>query len=148
MTAPDLSDVVQTEQPDVRGVLALNNLPPEYQRAEDATAMADRERARTRNPRGHEREATPTERILTEVNEPVPEPNFVGNSPQSSELDDETVVEAAKRLAAQRPHLAKPTADRPPSDRPIERLRPGASPETKPKPISPGRGDTRPLRIE
>lgn len=60
-----------------------------------------------------------------------------------SEFNDEfgaivgdRVVEAAKRLAAERPHLAKPNAERPPSDRPIEGLRPGASPESTPKPLS------------
>ena len=64
MTTPDMSAVEQLPQPDVRGWLAINNLPPEYQRAEDSTAMADRDRYLYRNPRGHEREATPTERML------------------------------------------------------------------------------------
>ena len=45
-------------EPDVRGLLCINGLPPEYQLAEDATAMADREGARNRQPRGHERPAT------------------------------------------------------------------------------------------
>ena len=64
MTAPDLSNVQQMPQPDPRGLLAMNNLPAELQRLEDGTAMADRERSRTRNPRGHTREATETERVL------------------------------------------------------------------------------------
>ena len=61
MTAPDLSGVEQLPQPDVRGWLALRYLPPEIQNAEDATAMCDRQQLR---PRGFERPATPTERIL------------------------------------------------------------------------------------
>jgi hypothetical protein len=64
VTAPDLSNIQQMPQPDVRGILAINNLPPELQRLEDATAMADRGRHRTCRPRGHERPATDTERIL------------------------------------------------------------------------------------
>ena len=39
------------------------------------------------------------------------------------------VVETAKALAAERPHLGKPPTARPPSDRPVEGLRAGASPE-------------------
>src|SRR5262245_28165283 len=49
------------------------------------------------------------------------------------------VVEAAKALAAQKPHLGKPpaVAPRPPTDRPIESLRSGAMPDAdKPKPIT------------
>ena len=46
----------------------------------------------------------------------------------------DTVVEAAKRLAAQRPHLAK--TQRPPTDRPLEGLRGGASPEQQARPIT------------
>lgn len=64
MTSPDLTGIEPMPPGDIRGWLAINNLPPECQRAEDATAMADRERSRTRSPRGHEREATPTERTL------------------------------------------------------------------------------------
>ena len=55
MTTPDMSDAYQMPQPDSAGLLAINGLPDEYQRAEDATADADRTRARNRNPRGHER---------------------------------------------------------------------------------------------
>jgi hypothetical protein len=61
---PDLSGVEQMPQPDIRGLLAINNLPPELQRAEDATAMADKDRRRLFKPRGHTRDATETERIL------------------------------------------------------------------------------------
>jgi hypothetical protein len=43
----------------------------------------------------------------------------------------DNVVEVAKKLAAQRPHLARPNTAPPPSDRPIEGLRGGASPEPK-----------------
>jgi hypothetical protein len=64
MTAPDLSRIEQLPPGDIRGWLAINNLPPELQRAEDSTAMADKARHRLLNPRGHEREATATERIL------------------------------------------------------------------------------------
>ena len=64
MTSPDLSAVEQLPQPDPRGWLAMNNLPLEYQRLEDGTAMANRAWQRGRKPRGHEREATETERIL------------------------------------------------------------------------------------
>jgi hypothetical protein len=41
---PDLSSIEQMTQPDPRGVLALRNLPPDTQRAEDATQYADRQR--------------------------------------------------------------------------------------------------------
>ena len=67
MTAPDLSNVEQMPQPDVRGVLALNNLPTGLQLLEDATAFADRECAVNRHRRnGFERPATDTERLLLE----------------------------------------------------------------------------------
>lgn len=47
------------------------------------------------------------------------------------------VTEQAKALIAQRPHLGKPqSSGKPPSDRPIEGLRPGAAPADKPKPTS------------
>jgi hypothetical protein len=42
------------------------------------------------------------------------------------------VVETAKALAAEKPHLAKPPTAPPPSNRPIESLRSGARPEEKP----------------
>jgi hypothetical protein len=45
------------------------------------------------------------------------------------------VVEVAKRLAAERPHLARPNTAPPPTARPIEGLRPGASPEPKTPPV-------------
>ena len=47
----------------------------------------------------------------------------------------DNVVAAAHRLAAERPHLAK-RAFPPPTDQPVEGLKPGASPESKPKPTS------------
>ena len=65
MTAPDMSGAQQMEQPDVRGWLAINGLPPEYQRSEDSTTWADRERAANRWQRkGFQRPATDTERAL------------------------------------------------------------------------------------
>jgi hypothetical protein len=57
----DLSGVEQLPQPDPRGWLALRNLPAKIQNLEDSTAMNDRDRMR---PRGFERPATETERIL------------------------------------------------------------------------------------
>lgn len=42
------------------------------------------------------------------------------------------VREATQALIAARPHLGKPNTSRPPSDRPIESLRGGASPQDKP----------------
>src|SRR5262249_50664493 len=46
----------------------------------------------------------------------------------------DNVVAAAKRVIAERPHLAKPQAvEKPPTDRPLESLRGGAAPESKPK---------------
>lgn len=63
-TTPDLSNVEQMPQPDIRGWLALNNLPPEIQRQEDSTAMVDKDRYRLLSPRGHIRDATPAERML------------------------------------------------------------------------------------
>ena len=53
MTSPDLSAIEPMPVGDIRGWLAINNLPPEYQRAEDSTAANDRDCARMRNPRGH-----------------------------------------------------------------------------------------------
>ena len=51
-------------------------------------------------------------------------------------VSGDNVVEAAKALAASKPHLAKPPAGPPPSDRPIEGLRPGATPSDA-KPVQP-----------
>lgn len=42
------------------------------------------------------------------------------------------VVETAKALAAEKPHLARPQNAPPPTNRPIEGLRSGAAPEDKP----------------
>jgi hypothetical protein len=71
MTAPDLSAVEQLPQPDVRGILALRNLPDSIQRAEDSTADADRA---VRKPRGFQRPSTPVERqLLTYLGFRVPE---------------------------------------------------------------------------
>ena len=60
---------------------------------------------------------------------------------QQSFVDEEfgaiaadNVVAAAKRVIAQRPHLAKPQAIRPPTDRPLESLRSGAMPAEEKKP--------------
>ena len=49
---------------DPRGILTFEYLPDDMQRAEDSTAVADRDRARLLKPRGHERDATQTERDL------------------------------------------------------------------------------------
>ena len=46
------------------------------------------------------------------------------------EVVGDNVMEAAKRIAAQKPHLARPPSGPPPTDRPIESLRRGASPDT------------------
>lgn len=43
-------------------------------------------------------------------------------------VNADNVVEQAKELIRQRPHLGKPQTAPPPTDRPIESLRPGASP--------------------
>jgi hypothetical protein len=53
-------------------------------------------------------------------------------------INADNVVAAAKKLAAERPHLAKPIEPppKPPTDRPIESLRPGASPGEKPASVS------------
>ena len=64
MTTPDLSNIEPMPAGDIRGILAINNLPAAEQRAEDATAMADRDRHRILSPRGHERPATIPERLL------------------------------------------------------------------------------------
>jgi len=49
------------------------------------------------------------------------------------QITRDKVVETAKQLAADKPHLAKPPTAPPPTDRPIEGLRPGArAPEDKP----------------
>ena len=49
---------------DPRGILTFEYLSDDMQRSEDSTAVADRDRARMLSPRGHEREATSTERQL------------------------------------------------------------------------------------
>ena len=51
------------------------------------------------------------------------------------EVTRDSVIEAAKQLIASRPHLGRPPTGKPPSDRLIEGLRPGArAEETTPKP--------------
>jgi hypothetical protein len=45
------------------------------------------------------------------------------------EVTRDRVVEAAKALAADKPHLGRPPAGPPPTDRPLEGLRGGARPE-------------------
>ena len=47
------------------------------------------------------------------------------------EITKDRVVETAKALAAEKPHLAKPNTAPPPTDRPIEGLRTGSAPEPK-----------------
>ena len=49
----------------------------------------------------------------------------------------DNVVAAAKRVIAARPHLARPPSTPPPTDRPIESLRPGATPNTGEKKPAP-----------
>lgn len=44
------------------------------------------------------------------------------------------VREATAAIIQSKPHLARP--QRPPTDQPVEGLKPGASPETKPKPVT------------
>jgi hypothetical protein len=72
VTTPDLSAVEQLPMPDVRGWLALRNLPNSVQLAEDATADADRDRCMRPRGRGRhrvgtfDRPATDTERLLLE----------------------------------------------------------------------------------
>ena len=55
---------------------------------------------------------------------------------QFHEITRDRVVETAKQLASEKPHLARPNVSPPPSQQPIESLRPGASPEVKPKPTT------------
>jgi hypothetical protein len=55
---------------------------------------------------------------------------------QFGEISRDSIMAAAKELAASKPHLARPNATPPPSAQPIEGLRPGASPEVKPKATS------------
>ena len=50
---------------------------------------------------------------------------------QFGEISTDGVVAAAKKLASEKPHLARPPSAPPPSDRPIEGLRGGASPEPR-----------------
>lgn len=56
----------QKPQPDPRGWLVFDHLPPDLQAAEDATAHADYERAMATGNGIHTRPATPTERLLLE----------------------------------------------------------------------------------
>lgn len=60
MTAPDLSQIEQMSQPDIRGWLCINNLPNELQHLEDGRAAADLDMRK----RTFERPATDTERLL------------------------------------------------------------------------------------
>src|SRR6478672_1060116 len=63
---------------DPRGWLAwAAPLPDALQRAEDATQVADKDRRRLLDPRGHERPATPVERQLLE---------HLGHGPPPAEL--------------------------------------------------------------
>ena len=52
------------------------------------------------------------------------------------EIVPDAVRDAARAIAEQRPHLARPPQGKPPTDRPVEGLRPGASPEPA-KPTAP-----------
>ena len=52
------------------------------------------------------------------------------------QITRDRVVETAKALVAEKPHLARPNTAPPPSDRPIEGLRPGARAEEKPQPVT------------
>jgi hypothetical protein len=54
---------------------------------------------------------------------------------QFGEVIPDAVRDAARLLIESKPHLAR-RATPPPSDRPVEGLRSGAAPETKPKPTS------------
>jgi len=51
-------------------------------------------------------------------------------------VDPSKVAEAAKGLTAEKPHLAKPQSAPPPSDRPVEGLRAGATPAREPTPAA------------
>jgi hypothetical protein len=52
-------------------------------------------------------------------------------------INADNVVAAAKELAAEHPHLGKPQqVTPPPTDQPVEGLRPGASPAPRPAPAS------------
>ena len=52
------------------------------------------------------------------------------------EITRDRVIETAMALAREKPHLARPQAAPPPTDRPLEGLRSGAAPEVKEQPIS------------
>ena len=59
---------------DPRGILTFEYLPPDLQRAEDSTAVADRDRARLVNPRGHTRPASNAEiALLSHLGYQVPD---------------------------------------------------------------------------
>lgn len=51
------------------------------------------------------------------------------------EISRDRVVDAARALAESKPHLARPVVTPPPTQQPVEGLRPGASPE-QPKPAA------------
>jgi hypothetical protein len=51
---------------------------------------------------------------------------------QFGDIIGDRVAEAARAIAASKPHLARPPQGPPPTDRPLEGLRGGASPEDKP----------------
>lgn len=54
--------------------------------------------------------------------------------PETGEFDPNLVAEAARGLIADKPHLARPQSGPPPSNRPVEGLRGGATPATDPAP--------------
>jgi hypothetical protein len=55
---------------------------------------------------------------------------------QFGDITADNIVAAAKQLASEKPHLARPPSGPPPSQRPIETLRPGASQQDTPPPAT------------
>lgn len=101
----------------------------QHLRERSRTAEGDKERLITQIGALHHREV---ERIAAEH---LVDPSDVWRAgttdftdPETGELNPALVVEAAQSLAADKPHLARPSSSPPPSDRPVERLRAGATP--------------------
>jgi hypothetical protein len=115
------------------------NLPQNLDQARKLRSenKALRERAQTAETRLAAAHHADVERIAGEI---LIDPTDVWTAQpdMSAFYDDEfgqitadKVVAVAKELAAAKPHLAKPPSAPPPTDRPIEGLRPGAAPEVK-----------------
>jgi hypothetical protein len=141
-TAPDTVDEDSGDDdavldPKMRAHLHKLREEARTQRSRALAAEADRERLITQVAAAQHRDAehVAAEHLIDQTDlwrytDPDKQREFYDH--QFGEIVPDRVAEAAKAIAAQKPHLAKPSTAPPPTDRPIEGLRPGARAEEKP----------------